>query len=123
MDVNPSCGVAEAPILPALLGNRYISDAHVLVVVHGRESQRRHPYVFSLHRPLVVTRPGGGVIGGVPSLGGATEHQGYGTPHLHANVHVASTYRFDTLVETMRKLKEQKFSHRRLVRISCMVSC
>ena len=66
--------------------------------------------VFKLHRSLVATRPGGGVIGGVPSLGGATEHQGYGTPHLHVNVHVASTYQFDTLAETVRKLKEQKFS-------------
>jgi len=55
-------------------------------------------------------RPGGGVLGGLPAAGGGTEHQGYGTPHLHVEVHVASAYQFDTMPEIVEKLKAQKFS-------------
>ena len=32
--------------------------------------------------------PCGGVCGGVMALGGSNEHQGIGTPHLHADIHV-----------------------------------
>jgi len=44
-------------------------------------------------------RPGGGVLGGCVALGGAIEHQGVGTPHLHGHVHIASAFQFGTLRE------------------------
>ena len=43
--------------------------------------------------------PLGGVVGAVPAIGGAGEHQGVGTPHLHGNVHVSCVYQFCTLKE------------------------
>ena len=55
-------------------------------------------------------RPGGGVLGGAPAVGGGTEHQGYGTPHLHVEVHIASAYQFDTLVEIVEKLRNGSFA-------------
>ena len=42
-------------------------------------------------------RPMGGVIGGMCGLGVGTEHQGSGTPHLHAEGHVVSAYQYGTL--------------------------
>ena len=50
------------------------------------------------------------MLGGIPALGGGTEHQGYGTPHLHVEVHVASAYQFDSLAEIVQKLQDQRFS-------------
>ena len=55
-------------------------------------------------------RLGGGVLGGIPALGGGAEHQGYGTPHLHVEVHVACVYQHDTLADIVRKLQEKHFS-------------
>ena len=55
-------------------------------------------------------RPGGGVVGGVVALGGATEHQGYGTPHLHVEIHVACAYQYGTLQEVGELLKKDRFS-------------
>ncbi len=60
-------------------------------------------------------RPGGGVLGGMPAIGGATEDQGYGTPHLHVEGHVASAYKYDTLAEIVEKLKAGFFSYSDLV--------
>ena len=60
-------------------------------------------------------RPGGGVLGGAPALGGGTEHQGYGTPHLHVEVHIASAYQFDTLVEIVEKLRNGSFAFKDLI--------
>ena len=37
-------------------------------------------------------RPGGGILGGMAATRGATEHQGIGTPHLHAEGHIACAY-------------------------------
>ena len=55
-------------------------------------------------------RPGGGVVGGVVALGGATEHQGYGTPHLHVEIHIACAYQYGTLHEVADLLKKNRFS-------------
>ena len=51
-------------------------------------------------------RPGGGVLGGIPAVGGGTEHQGYGTPHLHLEIHVASIYQYSTLEEVVGKFQQ-----------------
>ena len=51
--------------------------------------------------------PMGGVIGGVPAFGAATEHQGHGTPHLHAEAHVACAYQYGTLEEIAKKIKSK----------------
>ena len=42
-------------------------------------------------------RPLGGVLGGMTSFGGATEHQGHGTLHLHMEGHVVCIYQYGTL--------------------------
>ena len=55
-------------------------------------------------------RPGGGVVGGVVALGGATEHQGHGTPHLHVEIHIACAYQYCTLEEVAEMLKRDSFS-------------
>ena len=55
-------------------------------------------------------RPGGGVLGGGVALGGGTEHQGYGTPHLHVEVHVVSIYQHGSLEEVAQKFREGKFT-------------
>ena len=39
-------------------------------------------------------RPGGGIFGAAVALGAGTEHQGYGTPHLHGEVHVSSIFQY-----------------------------
>ena len=44
------------------------------------------------------------------ALGGATEHQGYGTPHLHVEIHVACAYQSATLQEVAELLKKDRFS-------------
>ena len=45
-------------------------------------------------------RPMGGSFGGMPALGAATEFQGHGTPHLHAEGHiVCATYQYATMME------------------------
>ena len=49
-------------------------------------------------------------MGGAPAVGGGIEHQGYGTPHLHAEVHVACTYQYDTMEEVLAKLHSNRFS-------------
>ena len=55
-------------------------------------------------------RPMGGVLGGMEALGGAIEHQGNGTPHLHAEGHVVCAYQFDTLADIAKKLREHMMS-------------
>ena len=55
-------------------------------------------------------RPGGGVLGGIPAVGGGTEHQGYGTPHLHLEIHVASIYQYSTLEEVVGKFQQGLFT-------------
>ena len=55
-------------------------------------------------------RPMGGVLGGMCALGGATEHQGSGTPHFHAEGHVVCAYEFDTMAEIQTKFEAQKIT-------------
>ena len=50
-------------------------------------------------------RPLGGVLGGMPAFGGATEHQGNGTPHFHCEGHVVCCYQYGTLAEIGEKIK------------------
>ena len=61
-------------------------------------------------------RPGGGILGGMSALGGATEHQGYGTPHLHAEGHIACAYQFGTLADIVKALQSQSFSFEDIVK-------
>ena len=60
-------------------------------------------------------RPGGGMLGGMPALGSATEHQGYGTPHLHAEGHIACAYQFGTLADIVKALQSQSFTFQDIV--------
>ena len=62
-------------------------------------------------------RPGGGVFGGVVAMGGGTEHQGYGTPHLHLEFHVTSAYQYGTLADVVSKLRAGSFSYAQWQRI------
>ena len=55
-------------------------------------------------------RPMGGVMGGMNAFGGATEHQGNGTPHLHAEGHVVCAYQYDTMFEIAEKFRQQKIT-------------
>ncbi len=61
-------------------------------------------------------RPCGGVLGGATALGGGTEHQGYGTPHMHGQVHVASIYQFGTMADVVEAFQKQQFSFDDLAR-------
>ena len=54
-------------------------------------------------------RPGCGIFGGMTAFGGATEHQGYGTPHFHAEGHIVSVDQFHKLAEVGQKMQEGKF--------------
>ena len=49
-------------------------------------------------------------MGGIAAIGGSTEHQGSGTPHLHAEVHIVCAYQFDTLHEIEERFRGQKIS-------------
>jgi len=49
----------------------------------------------------------GGVIAGIEATGGAVEHQRLGTPHLHFNGHVVSTYQHCTLEEIAQRIEEE----------------
>ena len=55
-------------------------------------------------------RPMGGVLGGMTALGGATEYQGHGTPHFHAEGHVVCAYQYDTMEEIAAKFRAQKIT-------------
>ena len=44
------------------------------------------------------------------ALGGSTEYQGSGTPHLHAEGHVVCAYQFDTMQEIEDKFRNKKIS-------------
>ena len=61
-------------------------------------------------------RPGGGILGGMAAIGGATEHQGYGTPHLHAESHIACAYQLGTLADVAQLLQTKSFSFEDVVR-------
>jgi hypothetical protein len=50
-------------------------------------------------------RPTGGVLGGMTALGGATEYQGNGTPHFHAEGHIVCAYQYDTMEEIAAKFR------------------
>ena len=56
-------------------------------------------------------RPLGGVLGGMTSFGGATEHQGHGTPHLHMEGHVVCIYQYGTLEEIAAKIEASGLGH------------
>ena len=49
-------------------------------------------------------RPVGGVLGGMSAFGGGTEHQGHGTPHLHAEGHAVCVHQYGTLQEVAEKI-------------------
>ena len=38
------------------------------------------------------------------------EHQGYGTPHLHVELHIASAYQYGTLQEVVAQLQNGRFT-------------
>jgi len=61
-------------------------------------------------------RPLGGILGGVASLGGGTEHQAQGAPHLHCEVHVVCVYQYCTLEEIAQKIRDQLLNVEDLVR-------
>ena len=61
-------------------------------------------------------RPCGGVLGGATALGGGTEHQGHGTPHMHGQVHIASIYQFGTMADVVEAFQKQQFSFDDLAR-------
>ena len=50
-------------------------------------------------------RPVGGVAGAMPAFGGATEHQGFGTPHFHGEGHIACAHQFGTLQDIADKIR------------------
>ena len=52
----------------------------------------------------------GCVMGGKSALGGATEHQGKGTPHFHCEGHVVCAYQYDTMLEIAGKFRQQKIT-------------
>ena len=54
--------------------------------------------------------PLGGILGGCVAVGAATEHQGVGTPHIHANIHVACIYQYQTLLDIADKISQQAFN-------------
>ena len=60
-------------------------------------------------------RPGGGILRGMPAFGSATEHQGCGTPHLHAEGHIACAYQFGTLADIVKHLQADSFSFEDIV--------
>ena len=51
-------------------------------------------------------RPLGGVLGGMATLGGGTEHQMNGAPHLHLEGHVVCVYQYGTLKEVADRIKQ-----------------
>ena len=53
--------------------------------------------------------PCGGVCGGVMALGGSNEHQGIGTPHLHADIHVVCVHQYRTLHEIADLIAKELF--------------
>ena len=55
-------------------------------------------------------RPMGGVLGGMTAFGGATEHQGHGTPHFHANGHIVCAYQYGTLADIAAKIQRGELS-------------
>ena len=44
------------------------------------------------------------------SLGGATEHQGNGTPHFHGEGHIVCAYQYGTLADIVEKLDRREFT-------------
>ena len=44
------------------------------------------------------------------ALGGATEFQGHGTPHFHAEGHLTNCYQYGTLAEIAAKLRSGEVS-------------
>ena len=55
-------------------------------------------------------RPVGGCCGGMEALGGATEHQGNGTPHFHGEGHIVTAHQFDSLADIGLKVKTSKLT-------------
>ena len=49
-------------------------------------------------------------MGGMNALGGSTEYQGSGTPHLHTEGHVVCAYQFDTMQEIEDNFRSKKIS-------------
>jgi hypothetical protein len=53
--------------------------------------------------------PMGGILGGCPGFGGATEHQTMGAPHFHTEAHIACIYQYGTLAEIAPKITDGLF--------------
>ena len=51
-------------------------------------------------------RATGGILGGSPANGSATEHQGIGTPHVHGEIHIASVYQYKLLPEIAKLIED-----------------
>ena len=49
-------------------------------------------------------------MGGLPALGGATEHHVNGTPHFHAEVHVVSAYQYGNMEEIAQKFRDESIT-------------
>ena len=49
-------------------------------------------------------------MGGIAAIGGSTEYQGCGTPHLHAEEHVVCAYQFDTMYDIEEVFRSKKIS-------------
>ena len=47
----------------------------------------------------------------VVAVGGGTEHQGYGIPHLHLKLHVTSIYQYGTVRDITRSLEKKEFTY------------
>ena len=64
-------------------------------------------------------RPLGGVLGGAATLGGGTDHQAQGAPHLHVEVHVVCVYQYCTLDEIAQKIRAKFLSVEDFMRYNC----
>ena len=53
-----------------------------------------------------VMRATGGPFGGCPASGSATEHQGFGTPHVHGEVHVSCVFQYKLLPEIAKLIED-----------------
>ena len=89
--------------LPAILGIRMCPECPRCNVCQS--SRRRWTYVPCNDRFGSNMDVMGGVIGGCPAIGGATEYQQKSPPHFHAQVHVACVYQYSTMPEIMERIR------------------
>ena len=63
-------------------------------------------------------RATGGVLGACVAFGGATEYQEKTAPHFHAQVHIASVYQHNTMLEIARRIQEDLLDPKTIVKYS-----